>query len=112
MKIIGNITGMMYSHKTTRQATPVTQTTNFVNGRLVLKSRVLNVGYFTSLTIITDRNTSTESKTQRHIVLVISFPSNQIKKIVNDATRAADAGMGNPRNSLLLLVLGNTAKQL
>jgi hypothetical protein len=94
------------------QVTPITKMTNFVNGLRVRKSKVLNAGYFTSLTIITDRKTSTESSTQRHIVLVISFPSSQIIKIVNDATKAAEAGIGNPRNSFLLSESGNAAKQL
>ena len=101
MKIIGKTTGTMYSHRMTKQATPITKITNLVNGLRVRKSKVLKAGYFTSLTIITERKTSTESSTQRHIVLVISFPSSQIIKMVNDATKAAEAGIGNPRNSFV-----------
>ena len=93
MKISGSTIGTRYFHKNTKQATTTTAATNFVNGRRDRKSSFLNDGYLTSLTIITERNTSNANNTQRHELVGRFFSSSQIRNIVNEATIAAEAGM-------------------
>src|SRR4051812_44984241 len=71
-----------------------------VKVRVARKSSDLKVGYFTSLTIIQERNNMSAGSTTRHEPLVNSFPCHQIMKYVSEHTNPAAEGMGKPRNSL------------
>src|SRR5215831_2992193 len=60
----------------------------------------LKLGYFTVLTIIADRNTSTAAGTNFQGPKLRSCSFRLMMSNVNDATNPAAEGMGKPRNSL------------
>ena len=60
----------------------------------------MKLGYFTSLTIIAERNSSSTGSANRSLLCEKPFSSIHIKNNVSDATSPAADGIGKPRNSL------------
>src|SRR5471030_1539389 len=87
-------------------------TSIFVKLRLARKSSDLKLGYFTSLTIIAERNNSSTGSAKRSLLSEKPFSSIHNKNNVSEATSPAAAGIGKPRNSLLLALLFIAARQL
>src|SRR5712691_4594707 len=62
----------------------------------------LKLGYFTVLTIIAERNTSTIASRNPQWPRLRWFLLRSIINSVNEATRPAAEGIGKPRNSVVL----------
>ena len=80
-----------------------TATSVLVKVRVARKSSDLKLGYFTLLTIIQERNSSSTGRQYRQLPVANSFSSHQIMNSVSEATRPAAEGIGKPRNSLRVL---------
>src|SRR5437899_1966153 len=74
--------------------------------------RDLKVGYFTVLTIIAERNTSTTASRKPQLPRLRSFSLNWMIISVSDATSPAAEGIGNPKNSLPAPPLESALRQL
>src|ERR1035437_4266881 len=72
----------------------------------------LKVGYFTVVTIMADKNTSTTAGRNFQGPRVFSFSLRWMTSSVSDATNPAADGMGKPKNSLLPPVPAMVARQL
>src|SRR5258706_15318252 len=83
-----------------------------VNVLLERRPRDLKLGYFTVLTIIAERNTSTTGSRYEALPRVLSFSLSWIIKSVSEATRPAAEGMGKPRKSFWPGRLGCALRQL
>src|SRR6267154_1168749 len=84
----------------------------FVNVLLERSPRDLKLGYFTVLTIIAERNTSTIGKRYEALPSVRSFSLSWIIRSVSEATRPAAEGIGKPRKSFCPGRLGCALRQL
>src|ERR1700677_918688 len=98
----GRTMGSIHFRNITRQPAKIMVTIILGKVRRARKSNVLNDGYFTSLTIITERNKSRPGSTyfQGPLERSRSVWSPHNRKNVSEATSPAAAGMGKPRNSL------------
>src|ERR1700682_5616199 len=76
------------------------------------RPRDLKLGYFTVLTIIAERNTSTTARRYFALPRVLSFSLSWIINSVSEATRPAAEGIGKPRKSFWPGLFGCALKQL
>src|SRR4051812_37298635 len=76
--------------------------------------KVLKLGYFTVLTIMMDKNTSTMGRMYFNFANrnSLSFSLSLMMSSVSEATSPAAEGMGKPKNSLLPEFPGMAARQL
>src|SRR5215831_11389057 len=84
----------------------------FVKVLVERKPSDLKLGYFTVLTIIAERNTSTTAGRYFQLPSVRSFSLSRMINSVKEATSPAADGIGNPRNSLLPAPLFCALRQL